>query len=402
MQNLVILGATGSIGRSTLDVVSRHGDHFKVFALTANSNIERLLQQTILFTPCYVVVADPGQFSAAKALFAQHQLSSILLLGDEALQQVASEPEVDVVMAAIVGAAGLLPTLAAVKSGKKVLLANKESLVMSGSLFIEAANQFKAQLLPVDSEHNAIFQCLPQDFIYGDLSAAGISKILLTGSGGPFLQRPLKELEHVTPAQACAHPNWVMGKKISVDSATMMNKGLEFIEAKWLFGLKSTDIEVVLHPQSIIHSMVQYQDGSVIAQMGNPDMRTPIAHALAYPKRIASGVQPLDFNSLANFTFTQPDKTRYPNLYLAMEASDAGQYATTALNAANEVAVEAFLQGEINFTHIAQVNQECLQHTSAHSLLDIESVIASDQAARRLAQTIISKLKVSPMGANIC
>ena len=263
---------------------------------------------------------------------------------------------------------------------------------MSGDLFIKAANEYNAQVLPIDSEHNAIFQCLPADFKYGELCSSGISKILLTGSGGPFLNIPLGELQHVTPNQACAHPNWDMGRKISVDSATMMNKGLEFIEARWLFGLEASDIQVVLHPQSIIHSMVQYLDGSVLAQMGNPDMRTPIAHALAFPERIESGVPPLDFQQLANFSFTEPETERYPNLILAMQASNAGQYATTALNAANEVAVNAFLQGEIGFMQIVQVNEECLQQTLPHNLDTIEAVIESDKSARRTSMNIIGKL----------
>ena len=392
VQKISILGATGSIGKSTIDVISRHPELFSVFALTANSNIELLLQQSLLCSPEFVVIADLKQFNRAKKLFSEHQLKCEVLAGHEALQQVASAAEVDVVMAAIVGAAGLLPTLAAVKAGKKVLLANKESLVMSGALFIQEANQHSAQILPIDSEHNAIFQCLPTDYQYGDLSSSGISKILLTGSGGPFLNTPLNELHHVTPDQACAHPNWDMGRKISVDSATMMNKGLEFIEARWLFGLEASDIEVVLHPQSIIHSMVQYLDGSVLAQMGNPDMRTPIAHALAFPERIESGVSPLDFRQLADFSFTEPEVERYPNLVLAMQASNAGQYATTTLNAANEVAVEAFLQGQIGFMQIAQVNDECLQQTSAHSLDSIEAVLESDKSARRLSTSIMDKL----------
>jgi len=396
-QKISVLGATGSIGKSTIDVLSRHPELFSVYALTANNNIQLLLQQALLCSPEYVVIADPKQFKQAKKLFSEHQLSCQVLAGHDGLVQVACAPEVDVVMAAIVGAAGLLPTLAAVKAGKKVLLANKESLVMSGDLFIQAANQHNAQVLPIDSEHNAIFQCLPTDFKYGDLYSSGISKILLTGSGGPFLNTPLNELHHVTPDQACAHPNWSMGRKISVDSATMMNKGLEFIEARWLFGLEASDIEVVLHPQSIIHSMVQYLDGSVLAQMGNPDMRTPIAHALAFPERIESGVSPLDFKQLANFSFTAPDVERYPNLVLAMQASDAGQYATTTLNAANEVAVEAFLQGQIGFMQIAQVNEECLQQTSAHSLDTIEAVLESDQSARNLSGIIINKLCQSSM-----
>jgi 1-deoxy-D-xylulose-5-phosphate reductoisomerase len=392
MQKISILGATGSIGKSTIDVVCRHPDLFSVYALTANNNVELLLQQAQLCSPEYVVVANPKQFKQAKQLFSDHQLTCEVLAGHEALSQVVCSPEVDVVMAAIVGAAGLLPTLAAVKAGKKVLLANKESLVMSGELFIRAANQYNAQVLPIDSEHNAIFQCLPSDFKYGDLCSSGISKILLTGSGGPFLTKPLSELHHVTPDQACAHPNWDMGRKISVDSATMMNKGLEFIEARWLFGLEPSDIQVVLHPQSIIHSMVQYLDGSVLAQMGNPDMRTPIAHALTFPKRIASGVAHLDFNQLANFTFTEPEADRYPNLILAMQASAAGQFATTTLNAANEVAVNAFLQGKIGFMQIAQVNEECLQQTSSHKLDTIEAVLESDKSARKSCMNIIEKL----------
>ena len=392
MQKISILGATGSIGKSTIDVLLKHPELFSVYALTANRNIELLLQQARLCSPEYVVIADPTQFKQAKKLFSDQQITCEVLVGHEAIAQVASASEVDVVMAAIVGAAGLIPTLAAVKAGKKVLLANKESLVMSGDLFIQAANQYNAQVLPIDSEHNAIFQCLPTDFKYGDLCTSGISKILLTGSGGPFLTSPLNELQHVTPDQACAHPNWDMGRKISVDSATMMNKGLEFIEARWLFGLEASDIQIVLHPQSIIHSMVQYVDGSVLAQMGNPDMRTPIAHALAFPDRIESGVSPLDFNQLANLTFTEPDAERYPNLILAMQASSIGQYATTTLNAANEVAVEAFLQGQIGFMQIAQVNEECLQQTSSHTLNTIEAVVESDQCARRLSMNIIDKL----------
>ena len=395
VQKISILGATGSIGKSTIDVILRHPELFSVFALTANSNIELLLQQAKLCSPEYVVIADPKQFNHAKALFSEHLLTCEVLAGPEALQQVACASEVDTVMAAIVGAAGLMPTLAAVKAGKKVLLANKESLVMSGDLFIQAANQHNAQVLPIDSEHNAIFQCLPSDFKYGDLCSSGISKILLTGSGGPFLTTPMNDLHQVTPDQACAHPNWDMGRKISVDSATMMNKGLEFIEARWLFGLEASDIQIVLHPQSIIHSMVQYLDGSVLAQMGNPDMRTPIAHALAFPDRIESGVSPLDFTQLANFSFTEPEAARYPNLVLAKQASTAGQYATTCLNAANEVAVEAFLQGQIGFMQIAQVNDQRLQQTSAHELDTIEAVLECDQSARRLSMAIIAQLNQS-------
>jgi 1-deoxy-D-xylulose-5-phosphate reductoisomerase len=392
MQNICILGSTGSIGQSTIDVVMRHPELYRVFALTANSSIGPLIEQARLCRPEYLVLADERHYTLAKKQLADSGLSCQLMVGSDALEQVSEAPEVDIVMAAIVGAAGLLPTLAAVRAGKKVLLANKESLVMSGELFMEQARSSKAQLLPIDSEHNAIFQCLPHNYQYGDLAASGINSILLTGSGGPFLQTPLDELARVTPAQACAHPNWDMGQKISIDSATMMNKGLEFIEARWLFGLQSKDIQVVLHPQSIIHSMVQYRDGSVLAQMGNPDMRTPIAHGLAYPQRIDSGVAPLDFQQLAAFSFCLPDKVRYPNLYLAIEAGDAGQYATTVLNAANEVAVAAFLAGDIGFTHITEVNQECLQQTASSHLADIDAVIACDLQARDRAKKIIINL----------
>lgn len=397
IQMISILGSTGSIGQSTLDVVLIHPERYQVFALTAHKRIDKLIEQAHLCTPQYLVIADPGDYVYAKDLVGKSGLACELLVGAEALEQVASAPEVDVVMAAIVGAAGLLPTLAAVKSGKKVLLANKESLVMSGELFMQAVLENSAQLLPIDSEHNAIFQCLPADYQYGDLQGSGISKILLTGSGGPFLNTPLDELANMTPDQACAHPNWQMGRKISVDSATMMNKGLEFIEARWLFGVQGEDIQVVLHPQSIIHSMVQYKDGSVIAQMGNPDMRTPIAHGLAFPDRIASGVKPLDFQQLSSFTFAKADTERYPNLHLAMQASEAGQYASTVLNAANEVAVQAFLSGRIGFTQIAQINQECLQQIEAHPLTSIEAVIQCDEFARQSAARVIDEITQTRM-----
>ncbi|MFT4993252.1 MAG: 1-deoxy-D-xylulose-5-phosphate reductoisomerase [Paraglaciecola sp.] len=392
MQTISILGSTGSIGQSTLDVVLMHPERYRVFALTAHKRFDKLIEQAHLCTPQYLVIADPGDYVCAKALLEKSGLACELLAGTEALEQVASASEVDVVMAAIVGAAGLLPTLAAVKSGKKVLLANKESLVMSGELFMRAVEDNGARLLPIDSEHNAIFQCLPSDYQYGDLSGSGISKILLTGSGGPFLRTPIDELANMTPDQACAHPNWQMGRKISVDSATMMNKGLEFIEARWLFGLRGEDIQVVLHPQSIIHSMVQYKDGSVIAQMGNPDMRTPIAHGLAFPERIASGVKPLDFQHLSDFTFATADPERYPNLHLAMQASEAGQYASTVLNAANEVAVQAFLSNRIGFTQIAQINQECLQQIEPHPLTSIEAVIQCDEVARQCAVRVMDEI----------
>ncbi|MEM5498004.1 1-deoxy-D-xylulose-5-phosphate reductoisomerase [Paraglaciecola mesophila] len=390
MQNICILGATGSIGQSTIDVVLRHPDLYQVYALTAHSQIDKLLEQAKLCQPKYLVLSNGASYQHAKQALLASGIKTELLSGAQALADVASAHEVDVVMAAIVGGAGLLPTIAAVKAGKKVLLANKESLVMSGELFINAAKEHGATILPIDSEHNAIFQCLPHDYQYGDLASCGISSILLTGSGGPFRETPLNRLSEMTPAQACAHPNWDMGQKISVDSATMMNKGLEFIEARWLFGLQTSDIKVVLHPQSIIHSMVQYCDGSVLAQMGNPDMRTPIAHGLAFPKRIDSGVKPLDFQTVSNFSFDEPEPQRYPNLYLAIEASDAGQYATTALNAANEVAVAAFLSGQIGFSQIAQVNQQCVAQMQGCQLDDINAIVEWDKECRSQAQQIIS------------
>ena len=399
MQLICILGSTGSIGVSTLDVVLRHPDKYQVFALSAHKNFALLIEQAKQCQPEYIVVADEADYASLKALCQVAGLKCKLLAGAAALQQVASAAEVNIVMAAIVGAAGLLPTLAAVNVGKKVLLANKEALVMSGELFIQAANKSKALLMPIDSEHNAIFQCLPHDFVYGDLASSGIAKILLTGSGGPFRATPINELASKTPDQACAHPNWDMGRKISVDSATMMNKGLEFIEARWLFGLQSQDIQVVLHPQSIIHSMVQYCDGSVLAQLGNPDMRTPIAHALAYPQRIESGVASLDFMQLADFSFCQPDMLRYPNLKLAIDASNAGQSATTILNAANEMAVAAFLQQQIQFTQIAQINERCLQAMASQELDSIDAVVALDQEARAQTTQIIKQLISADKGS---
>lgn len=392
MQNLCIIGATGSIGDSTLDVVARHPDKYNVVALSAHKRLEKLISLAQTHQPKYLVVSDPSDVAKTQQLSRDAGLNAKILAGNEGLCEVASLDNVDTVMAAIVGAAGLLPTLAAVKAGKKVLLANKESLVMSGELFMAAVRENNALLLPIDSEHNAIFQCMPVDFVYGDLNASGINKILLTGSGGPFLSTPLDELEKVTPAQACKHPNWDMGRKISVDSATMMNKGLEFIEACWLFGVGCDDIQVVLHPQSVIHSMVQYKDGSVLAQMGNPDMRTPIAHCLAYPDRITSGVEPLDFSTLTDFSFTTPDFTRYPNLKLAMDACQAGQYATTSLNAANEVAVEAFLNEQIGFTDIIRVNEAVLTATDSCKLETIEQVLAHDQLARKRALEAVTKV----------
>ena len=391
MQTVTILGATGSIGQSTIDVIARHPDSYRVFAITGHRQVERLVQQAKACHARYLVVANDDDYQQALELARKYELASEVLSGKRALEEVASAPEVDSVMAAIVGAAGLEPTLAAVKAGKRVLLANKESLVMSGALFLDAARQSRAEILPIDSEHNAIFQCLPADFNYGELSASGISKILLTGSGGPFRERDLSTFNEITPGQACAHPNWDMGRKISVDSATMMNKGLEFIEACWLFGLQPDDIQVVLHPQSTIHSMVQYVDGSVIAQLGNPDMRTPIAYGLGYPKRIDAGVAPLDFATLSDLSFSTPDTRRFPNLYLAIEACRSGQAATTRLNAANEIAVQAFLDNRISFNQIAQINEEILNRFEPTAVSSIQQVLELDKQARLAAIAMVEE-----------
>ena len=395
MRRVVILGSTGSIGLSTLSVLAQHSQRFEVLALTAASQVDKLLAQCLQFKPRYAAMLEAK--AAAELSFQLKQAGSAteVLSGHAALCQLAAHPDADIVMAAIVGAAGLLPTLAAVEQGKTVLLANKEALVMSGELFINKVKQHGATLLPIDSEHNAIFQCLPaalQQHTHDQrIQDFGISKLLLTGSGGPFLTTPLSAFADITPAQAVAHPNWSMGQKISVDSATMMNKGLEFIEARWLFNCAAEDIEVVIHPQSIIHSMVQYTDGSVLAQLGQPDMRTPIAHALAFPQRIASPVAPLNFKQLRDFTFTEPEPERYPNLYLAIEACRAGQGATTALNAANEVAVAAFLAGNIRFTDIVRVNSASLQQFAGFRVSTLDDIVALDQQARLSAQASLRK-----------
>ncbi|BFT31192.1 1-deoxy-D-xylulose-5-phosphate reductoisomerase [Alteromonas sp. D210916BOD_24] len=389
MQTVTVLGATGSIGCNTLDVICRHPEKYRVFAITGNAQLDLLMEQAQKCAPRYVVVADEGQYQNACDLAQQRGVDAEILCGARALEEVASAPEVDAVMAAIVGAAGLLPTLAAVKAGKRVLLANKEALVMSGQLFIDAANQSGAHILPIDSEHNAIFQCLPADYRYGDLAASGIRKILLTGSGGPFRARPIDTFEGITIEEASTHPNWSMGRKITIDSATMMNKGLEFIEACWLFGAGADDIDVVIHPQSIIHSMVQYVDGSVIAQMGNPDMRTPIAYGLAHPARIDAGVKPLDFSDISNFSFETPCYVRYPNLKLAIEACREGQCATTRLNAANEVAVACFLEGKIGFNDIALVNEATLNAMPVVNVNSIQQILEQDALARTKANDII-------------
>lgn len=398
-QKLCILGSTGSIGVNTLGVVRLHPEKFDVISLSAHSSVDKIVEQCLEFKPQTVVMASSKHAEQLMVSLAEHNFNSIeVKSGNDALVDLARSPATDTVMAAIVGAAGLMPTLAAVQAGKKVLLANKEALVTSGAIFIEAVKKSGAQLLPIDSEHNAIFQCLPRQeqnrVGHCQLSQNGISKILLTGSGGPFRNWQLDELEQVTPAQACAHPNWDMGNKISVDSATMMNKGLEFIEAKWLFNVDPEDIQVVLHPQSIIHSMVQYQDGSVIAQMGNPDMRTPIAHALAYPERIDSGVAPLDFFNIAAFEFQPVDFKAYPNLKLAIDACKSGQAACTALNGANEIAVAAFLNEQIKFTDIYKINETSVKKFVSEQVSNINEVISLDTRVREFASTIVAKLSL--------
>jgi 1-deoxy-D-xylulose-5-phosphate reductoisomerase len=388
MQTLTVLGATGSIGISTLDVASRHPERFRVFALSCHSRVAELADQCKAFNPRYAVVADVSYAEQLEKLLEKSSPDTEVLSGVEGLCRVAMDPAVDVVMAAIVGAAGLLPTLEAAKAGKRVLLANKESLVMAGPLFMNAVRQGGATLLPIDSEHNAIFQCLPSG--YTPEQRGGVRKILLTASGGPFRAAPLASLSSMTPEQACAHPNWEMGQKISVDSATMMNKGLELIEACWLFGVSPDEVEVVIHPQSIIHSMVEYVDGSVLAQLGNPDMRTPIAHAMAWPERIASGVSSLDIIGTAQLDFEAPNLEHFPCLALAMEAARIGGSAPTVLNAANEVAVEAFLGKKIAFTRIAEIVSDVLKKLEITEPASLEAVQKCDQQARQCAKSLIS------------
>jgi 1-deoxy-D-xylulose-5-phosphate reductoisomerase len=387
MQTITVLGSTGSIGVSTLDVIARHPDRYQVFALTANASVEKLLQQCADCQPRYAVMRDEECAEQLRAGLVAKGLETEVLAGTEGLEFVSGHAEVDTVMAAIVGAAGLAPTLAAVTAGKKVLLANKESLVMAGGLFMKAVAESGSVLLPIDSEHNAIFQCMPEN--YSGLEKAGIRKILLTGSGGPFRQTPLAELAKVTPDQACAHPNWSMGRKISVDSASMMNKGLEFIEACWMFNVRPKDIEVVVHPQSIIHSMVEYADGSVLAQMGNPDMRTPIAHAMAWPERIESGVASLNFMDVARLDFEAPDYQRFPCLRLATEVAEQGGTLAATLNAANEVAVEAFLQEKIGFTDIPKILEAVLEISDCREPVDLDVVKQADAEARDQATRLL-------------
>ncbi|AGA72124.1 MULTISPECIES: 1-deoxy-D-xylulose-5-phosphate reductoisomerase [Pseudomonas] len=384
-QRITVLGATGSIGLSTLDVIARHPDRYQVFALSGYSRIDELLALCVRHRPTFAVVPNAEAAARLRESLVAAGCATEVLEGEAGLCQVASASEVDAVMASIVGAAGLRPTLAAVEAGKKVLLANKEALVMSGALFMEAVRRSGAVLLPIDSEHNAIFQCMPGDYARG-LSAVGVRRILLTASGGPFRETPVEALLDVTPEQACAHPNWSMGRKISVDSASMMNKGLELIEACWLFDAAPAKVEVVVHPQSVIHSLVDYVDGSVLAQLGNPDMRTPIANALAWPERIDSGVAPLDLFAIARLDFQAPDEQRFPCLRLARQAAEAGNSAPAVLNAANEVAVEAFLQRRIRFPEIAGMIEQVLDQEPVVPLPSLDAVFAADQRARELSR----------------
>jgi len=389
---ITILGSTGSIGQNTLDVVARHQDKYSIIALTANTDVDALEQQCLQWRPEYAVMADQG---CAQQLFDRLKaggLDTQVLAGIEGLNMVSSLDQVDTVVAGIVGAAGLLPTLSAAESGKRVLLANKEALVMSGRLFMDAVRNGGATLLPVDSEHNAIFQCMPHQLPQVP-EHSGINRILLTASGGPFRTLPLEQFQSITPEQAVSHPNWVMGQKISVDSATMMNKGLEVIEAHWLFNVSQDHIEVVIHPQSIVHSMVSYADGSVLAQLGNPDMRTPIAHCLAWPERIASGVEPLDVFDVAKLEFEKPDLQRFPCLKLCYQAMQAGGSASIALNAANEIAVEAFLQRKIAFTAIAGLVESVLGTITITDANSLDEILTADRSAREIAISHINNLQ---------
>lgn len=390
-RKVTILGATGSIGISTLEVIRLNQSAFNVFALTANSNVEKMLEQCLATKPRFAVMRNDEAAAKLSELLKQNQISGTeVLSGDAGLSHVASHDDVDDVVAAIVGGAGLKPTMAAVEAGKKILLANKESLVMSGRLFMEAVVKNEATLLPVDSEHNAIFQCLANG---ASSHASGVRKIMLTGSGGPFLRRSLESFVDVTPKEACAHPNWSMGQKISVDSATMMNKGLELIEARWLFDVSPDQIEFVVHPQSVVHSMVEYNDGAVVAQMGQPDMRTPIAHTLAWPERIDSGVPALDFMAMSKLEFEAADLVRFPCLLLARRAAEGPQSYAIALNAANEVAVQAFLDELIGFADIPIVNETVLDDTADAEPATIDEVLTIDAGARKSALRLIEQIK---------
>lgn len=391
MKQLTVLGSTGSIGVSTLDVVLRHPDKYQVKALTANTNVDDLLEQCVKYKPEYAVMVDADAASKLEQALKTQAPEIKVLSGVDGLVYVAEQNDVDYVMAAIVGAAGLLPTLAAARAGKRVLLANKEALVMSGKLFMDTVEQNNAELLPIDSEHNAIFQCMPPGF-GKDHKNTGVEKILLTASGGPFRTTPIEQLSGMTPEQACAHPNWEMGRKISVDSATMMNKGLEVIEACWLFHVDSSYIQVVIHPQSVIHSMVQYNDGSVLAQLGNPDMRTPIAYGMAWPERIDSGVGQLDLFDIARLDFTEPDEKRFPCLRLAREAMQQGGTSCAILNAANEIAVSEFLNKRIQFTDISRVIETVLENVTQHEASTLDVILEDDRLAREHGLLVIKDI----------
>lgn len=397
MKQLTILGSTGSVGISTLAVVKENIEYFSIKALVAGYNVEVMAKQCIAFQPDYAAMADENSARKLNVILTEHGLHTEVLAGEKAACELAALEDVDHVTAAIMGVAGLKPTLSAIRAGKQVMLANKESLVTCGRFFMEAVRKYKAQLLPIDSEHNAIFQSLPENIQrqlgYVSLDTYGISCIVLTGSGGPFHRLPLDQFSMITPDQASVHPNWSMGRKISVDAATMMNKGLEYIEARWLFNASAQQIEVLLHPQSIIHSMVRYADGSVLAQLGIPDMRIPIAHAIAYPQRVNSGVKRLDFCRIGSLTFAEPEYERYPCLYLAMEAFDSGQAATTALIATNEIAVAAFLHEQIRFTDIAKVNRKVLERLSLQEPSSIDEVLEIDYQVRAIASEMIQSIR---------
>ena len=401
IQQVTLLGATGSIGKSTLDVISRHPDRYQVYAITANTSIEPMLALCERWSPRYAVMSDADSAERLSERLRTAEVNTEVLSGEAGMLRVVEDAAVDCVVAAIVGAAGLVPTLAAARAGKRVLLANKEALVMSGKLFIDTARENGAVIMPVDSEHNAIFQCMP-DCLSDHRSSVketnqqantGIERILLTASGGPFRTFSAGQLHDVTPEQAVAHPNWDMGKKISVDSASLMNKGLELIEAYWLFDLGISDIDVVIHPQSVIHSMVTYNDGSVLAQMGNPDMRTPIAHALAWPERIVSGVEPLDIFEVAKLDFEKPDMKRFPCLRLCYEAIETGGTATVVLNAANEIAVDAFLAGDVGFTDIPRLIEMTLQKAEImDDVSSLERILQADTIARTITRECIQDM----------
>lgn len=392
VNNVCILGSTGSIGESTLNVIERNADSYRVSALTAHRNTEKLARQCARFNARMAVIADPALESRLAEQLKQAGSKAEVLSGEAGLLAAVESADTDIVMAAIVGAAGLRPTFRAAQCGKKILLANKESLVIAGEVFVAEARRRQAPVLPVDSEHNAIFQSLPPGFESG-LDSAGVDRIILTASGGPFLDMPAEQLSRVTPEQACAHPNWDMGRKISVDSATLMNKGLEVIEARWLFHARPEQIEVLVHPQSIVHSMVAYRDGSVIAQMGTPDMRTPIAHALAWPQRIEAGVERLKLAQMNDLSFREPDLNRFPCLALAFQAMSRGDSAPAILNAANEVAVESFLEGRIAFNHIPQLVTEVMQRVEVATLDSLDDVLDQDRIARACATEYVKNLQ---------